>query len=322
MATLRLARNVLCSFWAFRRFDMERLAPLAIIGDSGAFTAATQGAEINVGELAQWAKRWQHRLKWVAALDVIGDPKESRYNWDVMRGDYDVEAIPTIHYGDPPTMMDYYVDRGVDLIGLGGLVGVGTPAQMRWLITVFRYAQAQHPHVQFHGWGLTAQEHLDLPFYSVDSSSWAAPMRFGRAILYDPITNKQYTVPLNGRAVYQPRIAKLLREHYGTTPDAVAVSTTTTEDDIIRMSARSFGVLEDRFRRRHGMTNTPRYGVRSSDRQRAHHLVLSTCARDTRLADHVKNDKRSCHLATTSTTTLRKLARDNRHNGTNEDGLL
>ncbi len=58
---------------------------LTLIGDSGAFSALTQGASVDIGAYADWVNRWREHLLWVASLDVIGDPVGSMRNWRKLR---------------------------------------------------------------------------------------------------------------------------------------------------------------------------------------------------------------------------------------------
>ena len=176
--SIPLPRNILCSFHYFRNYDLDQYANLHIVGDSGAFSAESQGAKISTADLAGWAKQWRHRLVWVAALDVIGNPEATRRNWHDMVENHGIPGVPTIHFGANPKELGYFAARGVDFVGLGGMVGKHTAKQMRWLITVFRYARDHHPDMRFHGWGVTSDRVLQLPFYSVDSSGWTQAFRF------------------------------------------------------------------------------------------------------------------------------------------------
>lgn len=73
--------NALVSYHYFADYDLDRLPNLRLIGDSGAFSAKSQGAEITPAALAEWGRKWSHRLSWLAALDVIGDPGATYRNW-------------------------------------------------------------------------------------------------------------------------------------------------------------------------------------------------------------------------------------------------
>ena len=128
---MRLHHNILTSYFYFENYDFNQIPNLIPIADSGAFSAASQGAIITVDGLAEWAKEWSHRFKWVASLDVIGDEHKSRSNWRRMTEHHQLETVPTIHYGQHPSTIDYYADAGADLIGLGGMVGTHTSKQLR-----------------------------------------------------------------------------------------------------------------------------------------------------------------------------------------------
>ncbi len=249
--TIPAPRNILVSYHYFKRFDLNRFAGLRVIGDSGAFSAKHQGATITTAELAAWAKRWSHRLCWVAALDVIGDAEGTRRNWHELVDDHGVPGVPTVHFGAAPETMDYYVERGVDFIGLGGLVGRPAPAQMRWMVAMLRYARDRHPGVVFHGWGVTHTDVLQLPLFSVDSSGWGGGYRYGRLTLRDPATGKAHGLDLDGRTTYAPEVARLLARHYGVSPSEVAKSGPHNRRLMVKLSALSASVMEQQYRRIH-----------------------------------------------------------------------
>lgn len=254
-------RNVLCSFHYFKDYDLDRLPHLRIIGDSGAFSAESQGAKITTADLAEWAAKWRHRLAWVASLDVIGDLEGTRRNWREMVEVHGIPGVPTVHFGADPRALDWFADRGVDFVGLGGMVGLQTAKQMRWLLTIFKYQQRAHPGMRFHGWGVTSEKVLRLPFYSVDSSGWTSAVRFARLILRDPNSPKDYAVHLNGRDVYRPEVARLLRDAYGVSFKDAAISAGANRNVIVRLAALSTAVQEDRARRLHGPIASPAWGM-------------------------------------------------------------
>ena len=266
--------NILCSFHYFRDYDLDQYANLHIVGDSGAFSAESQGVKISTADLAGWAKRWRHRLVWVAALDVIGNPAATRRNWHDMVENHGIPGVPTIHFGANPKELDYYAAREVDFVGLGGMVGKNTAKQMRWLITMFRYARDHHPGMRFHGWGVTADSVLQLPFYSVDSSGWTQALRFGTIILRDPRTNRRMPVKLDGRGVYQPEVARLLRDAYGVNPAQIARSHAGNRAAVVRVASLTASVQEQWMRRMHGPIPRPRWG-RLAEHPAAPHLHMA-----------------------------------------------
>lgn len=260
--TIPPPRNLLVSYHYYSKYNLERFAHCRVIGDSGAFSAASQGAVITTSELAAWAKRWQHILTWVAALDVIGDAAGTRRNWHEMVDVYGVQGVPTIHFGCDPSLMDYYAERGVDFIGLGGMVGKPIPKQLRWLVGCFRYARDHHPQMRFHGWGVTAEKLLQLPFFSVDSSGWSSSYRYGRLVLRDPDTGRPVAVALDGKGSYTPEVVAVLRE-YGVTPSQIATSGPHNRRLLVKLSALSASVGEQQFRKLHRRSpiTAPSWGI-------------------------------------------------------------
>lgn len=252
-------RNILVSYHYYRKYDLDKLAGLRIIGDSGAYSARMQNLEITNDELAAWITRWRHRLCWAACMDVAGDTLRTRRNWQVLV-DKGIPAVSSIHVGTPPSEMDWYADRGVDFLGLGGLAGgTSSPStQIRWLVSVFRYARDNHPGMRFHGWGLMDKRALQLPFYSVDSSGWSSGYRYGRMTLRDPRTGKAHNITMNGRDTYAPEVATMLRDCYGVNPSELATSGPHNRHLMVKLSALSASVYEQQFQRRHRNSNITR----------------------------------------------------------------
>ena len=259
--------TLLASFHYARKWNLDEIQFGKLIGDSGAYSARTQGVNVSVDELGEWAIRWRPRLFWVAALDVAGDQKTTRRNWEAMNRAYGLQSVPSIHAGDDPRMLDYYAERGCDFIGLGGLAGgLGVnKAGMRWLIRVFKYARESWPGMRFHGWGLTTDVTTRLPFWSVDSSTWGAGYRYGEIRLRDPRTRKRVTVRTNGRDAYVPANARLLTRYYKTRPSQVAVSTAATRERIAWVSALAQMTHETRMRQLHGPIAPPSWGLMNAN---------------------------------------------------------
>lgn len=250
-------RNALVSFHYYRDYDLGRLPNLRLIGDSGAFSAKTQGVQITVDDLAEWAVKWSARLAWVAALDVIGNPEATYRNWRRMVDAYDLRAVPTVHFGTRPEELDRYADAGCDFVGLGGLVGIQRKPAMRWLVQTMRYAAARHPTMRFHGWGCTSRHHALLPFYSVDSSSWISGMRYGTMRLTDPRSGKVVAYSTNGRDALTGEPARLLRDYYGISPTDAAVSVPGNRPLLVRLSSMSVSARQQYLARRHGQITPP-----------------------------------------------------------------
>lgn len=269
-------RNALFSYHYGKRYNLDLFSELRIIGDSGAFSAHRLGAEVTTAQLAGWADQWRDRLCWVAALDVIGDAQATRRNWLEMVELHGVPGVPTIHFGGDPSLMDYYAERGVDFLGLGGLVGRPIQRQLRWLVSVFRYARDRWPGVRFHGWGITHPKALRLPFFSVDSTGWLSGNKYGRLTLRHPVRDETFGIDLNGRNTYSPEIAVVLRDHYGINPSEVSTSGVHNRTLMLSIQMLSTSVAEQRFRRIHGKVAAPRWGsLNSRDAVDGPHLHLA-----------------------------------------------
>ena len=262
MRDLSYPVNALVSYHYFAKRNIKEYADggLRLIGDSGAFSAANLGAPVDIDRFGEWATRWRGSLAWIASLDVIGDADATWTNYRHLRKKHGVEVVPTIHYGANPTLLDRYAADGVDMVGLGGMVGrKGQPKHLlRWCLSVFRYARDKHPEMRFHGWGVTHPLLIEsLPWYSVDSSGFGQAYRYGRGSVYDPDTNTTQTFAVDGRDAY--RLAGTLRKHYGALPQDVAVSTRDTRAAHIRLAALSYQLLEARLRIKFRVT-APAYG--------------------------------------------------------------
>lgn len=272
MTELRYPINALVSYFYFAKDDLSTLhqGGLRLIGDSGAYSALTQGSKIDLKAFAEWGIKWRGALCWVASLDVIGDARATLKNYERLRG-MGLDVIPTLHHGTKPADLDFYANDGVDFIGLGGLVGTNANAgsMMRWCLSLMRYARDAHPQMRFHGWGLTAIEPiLNLPWWSVDSSSYGSAWRYGHMRLFNPRTAKFVSIRTDGKEAFQHH--DLITRYYGVSPAQIAV----VDHDSIplhgRVSARSYQYVEEAMRRKFPLT-PPTYGqFDPTDRQGAH----------------------------------------------------
>ena len=181
--------RLLLSYWYYKNLDLDEYLGRFpehpdVFADSGAFTAMTLGAEVVVGEYAAWLRKWQHHLTAAANLDVIGSPEGTAANQQRLE-DLGVQVLPVYHArGDWDLRFDVLADLNerYSYVCLGGLVGMSTV--MPWLVQAF--AIAERTGTRFHGFGQTRTVVLrDLPWYSVDSSSWGSVYRYGGLDLWD-----------------------------------------------------------------------------------------------------------------------------------------
>lgn len=231
-----------------------------IIADSGAFSAYTQGATIDLDAYAGWLKLWRPHLFWAASLDVFGDPARTFANWRTLRDRHQLDTVPTVHIGTDLKWVDAYAVEGVDFLGLGGMVGQDRGAQLRFLVHVLRYARDHHPHLRFHAWGTTTHTMLArVPIYSADSSGLLGRgFRFGEMPLWDSRTRQIVNVAMDGRTPWRHR--RLLVEEYDTDPADVLRSTAANRPEIIALTVRAVQARARSYQDIHRVT-PPSYAV-------------------------------------------------------------
>jgi hypothetical protein len=182
--------KVLLSYWDFRKRDMadwRRQLPddALVFADSGAFTAHTQGADIDVGDYGRWLSANAEHFTTYANLDVIGDPVATAVNQRILEDEHGLTPLPVFHGGEPWEALDTLIADGYRYIALGGLVAVSDKVLARkFLVRCFQIGADAG--VVFHGFGQTDQWMLrSLPWYSVDSTTWLNGAKYGLVYLWD-----------------------------------------------------------------------------------------------------------------------------------------
>lgn len=158
--------------------------------DSGAFTAWTKGKPVDLDAYARFVDATAARLDGAIALDVIpGAPgrlptvaeaaaatEQTIANLDWMEARFGRIVWPVFHEGEPMAVLDEYVRRGYQRIALGATASRGKKELADWLIPIFD----RWPNHGFHGLAMTqARTIQNMPFESVDSSSWLNFQRYG-----------------------------------------------------------------------------------------------------------------------------------------------
>ena len=181
--------RILLSYWYYKDTDLDSLfekyftPPYPdVFADSGGFSAMTQGAQIDVNEYAAWIKRYKHLFNTYANLDVIGDAGATLDNQHRLE-DLGVEPIPVFHVNEDWAHLESYIEN-YPYIALGGMVPYMryTKKIMPWIIKAFKLSGDKSV---FHGFGATSWEVIkDLPWYSVDSTTWMAGHRYGAQFVF------------------------------------------------------------------------------------------------------------------------------------------
>ena len=162
--------------------------------DSGAFSAWTQGLEINIQEYIEFIKEHQDIIEVYANLDVIGlegkqpcklTAEKTLENQKIMEA-AGLNPLPCFHFGEPMEFLQYYVDN-YDYLALGVAGNTGMKL-IPWLDICFRdYICGKDgiPKVKVHGFAVTSLPVMTrYPWYSVDSTSWVQTGRMG--FIYTP----------------------------------------------------------------------------------------------------------------------------------------
>jgi hypothetical protein len=143
--------------------------------DSGAFSAWNSGKQIDLQQYTETCKELlatDPRLTEVAALDVIGDWRASLRNTERM-WEAGVPAVPAFHLEEPEDVLVHLANT-YPKIALGGATG---RARMEWARQCFARVWPK----AIHGFGFGVPElAMELPWHSVDCTTWMVSNRFGR----------------------------------------------------------------------------------------------------------------------------------------------
>lgn len=159
--------------------------------DSGAYSAWTRGAVIDLDEYCEFIKANAEHLEVYANLDCIaGTPdgmatpeqreEAAEQSWRNFLYMTEVHGLPGVmpvyHYGETVKHLQRMLDYGCSYIGLGGLVGTARRTRQQWLDRIWNQHLTNDdgtPKVKVHGFGMTTVDHIfRYPWFSVDSTSW------------------------------------------------------------------------------------------------------------------------------------------------------
>lgn len=249
--------RILLSYWYYKDTDLDALFAKYfdwpypdVFADSGAYSAATQGAQISTRDYAAWVKRWQHLFAVYSNLDCIGDPDGTQRNQNELES-MDITPLPVFHVS---AKLEYarleHLCEQYPYIALGGMVPyMKTPQRlMPHLIKCFKIAEGR---AVFHGFGCTSWTILKaLPWYSVDSSSWGSGFRFGQVPVFDAGAGRFVDLRLGDREAW------LNHSHtvsaLGFSAQDFADRSKVTRANVCAISALSYMKAEQWLRQRHG----------------------------------------------------------------------
>lgn len=196
-----------------------------IILDSGAFSAWSRGAAINIDDYITFCKQHLNGITYFVNLDVIpGTPGQKRIplveiersaglGWEnfekmVAAGIPSDRVIHVFHQNEDFRWLQRMLDDPrMDYIGLSPANDRTTPEKMMWLDDCMKYvcdSTTHKPMIKFHGFAVTSTALMRrYPWYSVDSSSWVViagrgriwvPPKAGRSWDY---ASQPHTVPVS-----------------------------------------------------------------------------------------------------------------------------
>lgn len=167
--------------------DQMRADGAKVFLDSGAFSAHTLGATIDLPTYCDYIKRNLDILRvedgavMASVLDGIGDPLQTYRNQLNMEA-LGAKPLPCFHFGEDERYLEWYV-KNYDYITLGGMVGRSSAQLAIWLDRIWDRYLVDHtgkPRLKVHAFGITSIPIMSrYPWYSVDSSSWIQAAAFG-----------------------------------------------------------------------------------------------------------------------------------------------
>lgn len=205
------AKNILLSYMFFKEPKkvleaVNLIKPKNVIIDSGAFSVWANGQTVDIGQYAKFC----HNVKevfpkdinlYVVNLDVLPGrfgvrPNEqqkedsAKQGWENMIT-LEKEGLKVIHVFHQHESFEWLdkLMKHSDYIGVSPANDVSMKEKLNWLNQVFSITKDK---IKTHGFAVTSHNQLyRYPFYSVDSSSWTAPSRFGRIPVFcDDLTMK------------------------------------------------------------------------------------------------------------------------------------
>jgi hypothetical protein len=193
---------ILNSFAYKSAIDTLSYRPTELTLDSGAFTAWNAGKEVDIDLYKDWAlelsKQWDNVR--CVNLDVIpGEAGRTSTKAERIEGmqvslenaDYlrkaGINVMEVFHQDEPFDFLDLLLDRlpsKESVLCISPRNDVSTKAKLAWHQAVLKHLVdrlGKDNLPKMHGLAVTAKTlMMAFPYFSVDSSSYAAPVRFGR----------------------------------------------------------------------------------------------------------------------------------------------
>ena len=152
--------------------------------DSGAFSAFTRDAVIDLDEYIEYIKEHEEKLFCYSSLDVIDNPEGSKKNYKYMKSK-GLNPLPVFHLGTDFKDLEEYCEKE-EYIALGGMVPYTRRQDFlkRFLDTSWAIIKKYWP-IKVHAFGVTSTWALTrYPFYSCDSTAAIVGGGMGRIVKF------------------------------------------------------------------------------------------------------------------------------------------
>lgn len=181
--------------------------PCKLVVDSSAYSAWTQGLEIDIDEYIQFINNISDVVYWFAELDKIpGKFREEHtseelaeapeiswknYLYMIKRVNCPKKILPIFHMGEDfkylRQMLEYRFEDGehIEYIGISPDNGVHVAEKVKWYQQVWKIIhESSNPNVLTHNFGMTTLSIMEqFPSMSSDSTSWLRYASFGNILL-------------------------------------------------------------------------------------------------------------------------------------------
>ena len=219
-------KNALVSYWYDNKpenyIDFHNKYPdVSIMVDSGAYSAMTQKGRIALEPYIEFALKIQDSVDWIVALDVIGDPEESKENYlkMIQQGVSKEKLMGVYHATEPWNYLEFYLKACK-------IMGVGTSALKRgelrkYMNHVNQIFSRIKGNTKIHMLGLNAPKvmyALGGKIYSTDSTSMSdsfagrnVSFRYSGMNLCIQGYNKDKITPMDRKMLAQYNINRTLK---------------------------------------------------------------------------------------------------------------
>lgn len=169
-------------FYTPRHLENARRVGKPIFLDSGAFSAWSKGAVIDLPKYCRFINDNSDIIGQASVLDVIGDAEGTFQNQLAMEK-LGAKPLPCFHFGEDVKYLKHYI-ANYEYITIGGLVGQKNRRNLvAWLDYIwgdYLTDASGRPRLKVHAFGVTSVPIIQrYPWWSVDSSSWVQWAKVG-----------------------------------------------------------------------------------------------------------------------------------------------